>query len=227
MANSPISEFTFAAALTVDPEPRDSSVATIAVWSAGLATLAILLFDLTAGLGAAGVAVGAGPVASALAIAPCYVALVAMLHREAPERRRAWTIMSLAFAVLYAGLVSFNYALQLTVVPQNPVAFANWTLALKPDSAFWALEVMGYAYMGLSALALVPALRETRARRIAGWLFVVNAVASALGGAAYLISGDPGNWLAVASLLVWGVAFPIGTGLIGWDVWRGRVLLPD
>ncbi len=222
MTNSPISEFTFAAALGVGPEPRDRSVATIAIWSAALTTAAILLFDLTAGLGAAGVAVGAGPVASALAIAPCYVALVAMLHREAPERRRAWTGLGLAFAVIYAGMVSFNYALQLTVVPQNPVAFANWTLELKPDSAFWALEVMGYAYMGLSALALVPGLRGTRARRAAGWLFVVNAMASAIGGAAYLISADPGNMLAVASLLVWGVVFPIGTGLIGWDVWRGR-----
>lgn len=206
----------------MDNVARDRALTNIAVWSAGLATLAIVLFDLTAGLGAAGVGVGVLPVASALLIAPCYVALTAVLYRDAPERQRVWTMLGIVFAVLYAGVVSLNYALQLTVVPRNPGLFAGWTLELKPDSAFWALEVMGYAYMGLSALALFPALHGSRPRRIAGWMFVINAIGSVIGAAAYLITHDPGNALAVGSLLVWGVTFPIGTGLIGWDFWRGR-----
>ena len=47
-----------------------SMLAQVGVWSAFLATAGIILFDLTAGLGAAGIGVGAWPVGSALAIAP-------------------------------------------------------------------------------------------------------------------------------------------------------------
>jgi len=183
-------------------------------------TLAILAFDITAGLGAAGIDVGLSPVAAALSIAPFYVGLLCALHHRATLVDGLWTLVALGFGLVYASLVSINYALQLTVVRANPELFAGWTMVLRPDSAFWALEVFGYAYMGLSAAALIPLLRR-RGPVLAAWMFGINGVASLLGGGAYLLTGEPGHWLAVSSLIVWGVAFPVGTAVIGRGFGRG------
>lgn len=198
----------------------DARVTTIGLVAAGLTTLCILLFDLAAALGASGIGVGVLPVAAALAIAPAYIVLLGALHHLQPPPARFWTGIALAFGIIYAGLVSLNYALQLTVVPQNPEGFAQWTLELKPDSAFWALEVVGYSYMGLSALFLVPVLRGAAPFRIAAILLGINAVGTVLGLVGYLPTSDPANVLAVGSLIVWGIAFPAATALIGWELWR-------
>jgi hypothetical protein len=203
-----------------------SQLARIGVLAAALTTLSILAFDVSAALGAGGVGVGVLPVAFALAIAPCYIVLLGVLHHSQPPAGRFWTGMALAFGIIYAGLVSLNYALQLTVVPQNPEGFAQWTLELKPDSAFWALEVVGYAYMGLSALFRVPVLWPSRLGRIAAMLLVVNAIGTTLGLIGYLQTSDPSNILAVGSLVVWGLTFPAATALLAWQFWQRRAAGP-
>lgn len=224
MSALPSNDISFRAELRVGPEPATppSPLPMVGAIAGVLTTLAIVLFDLTAGLGASGIGVGAWPVASAFAIAPCYVALVSVLHRRASPPQRLWTLLAFSFGLLYAGVVSLNYALQLTVVPQNPEAFAGWTMQLKPDSAFWALEIAGYSYMGLSAAFLIPALRAARSERIAGWLLAINGVGTVIGLIGYMTTRDPGNWLAVGSLLVWGITVPIATGVIAWRLWGER-----
>lgn len=205
---------------------EERRVILIGLVAAVLTSLFIVLFDVAAGLGASGIGVGVFPVAAALAIAPSYIILLGAVHHLQPASTRFWTGMALAFGIIYAGLVSLNYALQLTVVPQNPEGFAQWTLELKPDSAFWALEVAGYSYMGLSALFLAAVLRGTLLARIAAALFGVNAVGTLLGLVGYLPSSDPSNALAVGSLLVWGVVFPIATAIIGWQFQRQLIAPP-
>lgn len=203
------------------PAAQPSAAAVAGAIAAGLTTLAILLFDATAGIGAAGAGVGTWPVAAALAIAPCYVVLVATLHARAAVEQRLWTLLALCFGLLYAAVVSLNYALQLTAA-LGPQTLPGWTLELRPDSAFWALEVTGYSYMGLSAAFLIPALRGNRVGQVVDWLFAINGLVTLAGLVAYLISHDPGNWLAITSLFVWGVAFPSATALIGWQLWLAR-----
>lgn len=213
-------ELSFETRLTIGRSSPARAVALVGGWAALLTAASILLFDVAVALGVSGFGVGKLPVAAALLIAPSYLAFASALHRDLPEGDRIWSQMALAFAVVYAAIVGINYALQLTVVPINPEAFQGWTQELRPDSAFWALEIAGYAFMGLSALALVPALSGTGLERAAGWLFVVNGIGSLIGGAAYLITMDPAHWLGLTSLAVWGAAFPVATALIGWQWFR-------
>lgn len=191
-----------------------TAVLRVGFWSAVLTTIWIVAFDLALLAGVSGIPTGSLPVIASLLIAPPLVSLMASLHGYVPHERRIWTQTGLSFSIAYAALVAFNYFLQLTVVRQNPAAYPWLTMDFKPDSAFWALEVLGYSFMSLAALCVVPALGRGRHETPIRWLFVANAALNGLGDVAYVLTANPLNLLVLASLGVWAVAFPGATALL-------------
>jgi uncharacterized membrane protein len=82
------------------------------------------------------------------------------------------------------------------------------------DSAFWSLETIGYALMGLAALFVLPTLAKSCIELAIRGCFVANAVFTVLGSVGYLLSGNPLHVLVLISLGVWAIAFPIATALL-------------
>jgi len=79
------------------------------------------------------------------------------------------------------------------------------------DTAFWSLETVGYALMGLAALFVLPTLARSRIELVIRGCFVANAVFAILGSVGYLLSGNPLYVLVLISLGVWAIAFPTAT----------------
>lgn len=214
--------------MTIRGELRISAVdgrdwtATAGFWSGLLTTAAILAFDLAVAIGFAGPDMAIASVAASLAIAPPFVALIVSVHHRAARRYRAWTGIGIAYAGIYATLVVFNYMLQLTVVRHAPSAYGWLSMALNGDTAFWAFETFGYAFMSLAVVFAIPGMLDMRFARLLTWLFAVNLATSLAGLAVYVATADPVHPVIIGGLGVWGLLFPIGTSLLTLQFWRER-----
>jgi hypothetical protein len=186
----------------------------IGFWSALLTTIWILLFNIAIALGASGAPTRSIAVGASLLLALTFVVLMASIHSYAPPEKKVWSQIGLSFAILYAALLIWNYYLQLTVVRTNPLLYSWLTMDFRRDTAFWSLESIGYALMGLAALSVVPILAKSRMELAIRWCFVINAVFTMLGGIAYVASSNPLHVLVLISLGIWAVAFPIATALL-------------
>jgi hypothetical protein len=187
----------------------------IGFWSALLTTAWILIFNIAIALGASGAPTRSLAVGASLLLAISFVVLMSSLHTYAPPEKKIWSQIGLSFAILYAALLIWNYYLQLTVVRTNPLLYSWLTMDFTSDTAFWSLESIGYALMGLSAVSVVPLLPPGRMGLVIRWCFVINAMFTLLGAIAYIASTNPLHVLVLASLSIWAVAFPLATALLG------------
>ncbi len=152
-----------------------------------------------------------------LLLAPAYLALMACVYEAAAPSRRLWALLGLLFSVPYAGLVSFNYLAQLTVVPQNPALYPWLQLAFKPDSLFGAIELLGYSWQSLALAAVIPVFEK---RPVLKTLLALNGLFGAAGFAADVALANPTHPLTLLSLGVWCAVFPVATVLMG--LWLKR-----
>lgn len=192
----------------------DLAARRLILWS-GVASAALaVLFDVFIGLGIAGAPTRLPAVAASLLLALAFVVFVSAIHASTDAGRRVWTQIALSFALLYAALLSWNYFLQLTVVRADPKLYGWLSMDFTSVSSFWALEVIGYAMMGLSTLFLLPVVPSGPRGKVARWAFVANAAFTIVGAVGYGVSGDPLGIPVLLSLGVWSIAFPLGVALL-------------
>ena len=107
------------------------------------------------------------------------------LHRLASERHRFRTTCALAFVAAFAAMVFTNYAIQTTFVP----ALAKYGSAgdeplvgaltmTNPRSLGWALEMWGYALLGVATWLSAPVFSSGALERLTALLFVLNGFVS-------------------------------------------------
>lgn len=90
-----------------------------------------------------------------LLLAIAFVILMVSIHSYAPERNRIWSHIGLAFAIIYAVMVTIVYFVVITVVvPQTAAGQAQQigVLAFEFGSFLYAIDVLGYGFMCLSTL---------------------------------------------------------------------------
>lgn len=160
-------------------------------------------------------------VVPSLLLAPSFLCLVACLDAETAPERRHLTRTALGMAAVYTALVGFNYAVQLTVVRAGLLSgetegLALWTMG-NPHSIFWALDVVGYGFMGLSGLFIAPALSSPTV----AWLFRISAAVQVPATVAYVVTVNPYHPLVLVSLGAWGLLFPAATALVSSQQWTG------
>jgi hypothetical protein len=138
-------------------------------WSAVLATafsLAYVMAQLAEWLGWMGSGGGAEsastPVGLFVLLTPSlflgvsFLVLTVAIHRIAPPDRKVWSQAAVAFATIYAALISINYYVQLAWVA--PRLAAGRTEGLAPflftpfDSFLYAVDILGYSFMSLATL---------------------------------------------------------------------------
>ena len=92
----------------------------------------------------------------AILMAPIFVMLMVCIHNYAPDDKKIFTQAGLAFAVIYAVLLSMNYIIQIEVMQPSILKGEMDGLALfsqyNPHGIFIALEDLGYLMMSLAFL---------------------------------------------------------------------------
>jgi hypothetical protein len=138
-----------------------------------------------------------------------YLMTAAAIGNIAPGGKRLFYHVALAFGVIYSAVVSLNAYLQLTVLRLNVLSGTTAGLDIlalpNPHSVTWALEGLGYAFLGLSTLFLSFTLGHTRMELAVRILYVVN---SALGIAGLVIGPVDFPALMLPGIGIWSIEYP-------------------
>lgn len=148
-----------------------------------------------------------------LLLGPAYLLLIASLTAAAPQSRKAFGMMALACAAVYAALTGSVYFVQLAiVVPRLAVNHDLGSLEALRFTPFvsplYAVDILGYAFMSISAgfaSAALPHLAGTRTARLL--LIAIAALLPFLIGQMFLTS-------LIWASATWGVSFPLAMAVL-------------
>ncbi|MES1201939.1 MAG: hypothetical protein ABUS57_10885, partial [Pseudomonadota bacterium] len=118
--------------------------------------------------------------APSLALAPAFVCAVAAARECAPKERGIWGATALAFAIIYAVLVSIVYVNQLGVVIPRDISGRSAGFELWACCSFQrpmtVVDLLGYTYMSASTLALAPVYKGVRGANALHAALIANGV---------------------------------------------------
>ena len=150
-------------------------------------------------------------------LVPVFVVLVAAVHDFAPEPRRIFSRIAMAFALLYAVVIGVDYFAQFAVVIPSLQADETASLSLftqyNPHGLFIAGEAFGYLAMSLALLFAAGVFKGGRVERAIRWIFV--------GGFVLAVAALVGLWIVGGDL----IAFEVAVLSINWIVLIGAGLL--
>jgi len=115
-----------------------------------------------------------------------YLMMMNSVYEQVQPERKLFTRISVHFALISAIILINNYFLQVSVIQPSLVNQEHDGISLltqfNPHGIFITLEELGFTFMSLSFIMLVPALGKTRPEKviritaIAGFLMVIAAV---------------------------------------------------
>jgi len=130
------------------------------------------------------------------------------------DDHRVYRRAASSFTTVAAGLIYFNYVLQVAFIPialeDHPAIVAATTMA-NPASLGWALEMIGYGILGITTALLAPLFNESAQQRLIGRLMLLNCAVSVLG--AVLVPIYPG-WVLTPFGMVLGAGWNILVAVI-------------
>lgn len=155
------------------------------------------------------------PLIPSLLLAPTFVVLMVCVHAYAPNAKKIWSQVGLAFAIVYATIACVNYIVQLTVVRLSILNGETDGLAMfamgNPHSIFWAL-MSDYVFMNLAMLFAAPVFGGGKLERWIRWLFLANG-ASAIITIFGIVVDNPLIFL-LGSLVPWCIVFSLATAFV-------------
>ena len=130
------------------------------------------------------------PYFAGLLLVAGFVILIASIHQLAEPRLKAMTASACIFAAVFAALISLNYVVQTTFVPDlarhdgdtAPALVAALSMS-NPRSLAWGIEMWGYAFLGVATWLAAPIFRQTPLERGVALTFVTNGVMGVAGAA--------------------------------------------
>lgn len=160
-------------------------------WSAVLATVFSITYDvgqLAEWFGLLGSQGGpessSTPLGIAVLLTPSlllgssFLLLVICIHQLSTPDRRVWGHAAVAFATMYAALISINYYVQLTwVMPRlaagNTQGMESF-LFVPFDSFLYAVDILGYSFMSVATLFAARVFTGKGQERLARWFLIAN-----------------------------------------------------
>jgi len=113
-----------------------------------------------------------------LLLGSAFLVLVVSIHQVASPDRKVWSQSALAFATLYAALISINYFVQLTwVVPRlmsGQFAGIEPFLFTPFDSFLHAVDILGYSFMSVSTLFAARVFTGSGTERVVRRFLMAN-----------------------------------------------------
>jgi hypothetical protein len=111
-------------------------------------------------------------------LAPIFLVLISSIHASAPADKKVFSQLGLAFATIYAAMVSTDYFIQLTVVTPSILKGETAGLSLftqyNPHGIFVALESLGYLMMSLTFLFTAAVFTGGRLEHALRWIFATG-----------------------------------------------------
>lgn len=156
-------------------------------------------------------------------VVPFVLEMVTLHHTRAADAR-FWTYAALVFTTMYAVFGAANYVVQLaTVIPAKLHGAAESVRVLEqtPHSLLWDFDAMAYMAMGLAALLIVPALRDSRYERRVRIACMAHVAATVLAGIVYFHSPYSNTLLILG--FPWGITAPAFMLLLGVAIWWSDV----
>ncbi len=152
------------------------------------------------------------PVIPSLLLIPAFTALMVCIDSFAPEERRIWSRLGLAFTFIYASMAAINYMTQLLPVWRSINNGETDGLAMfvlgNPHSMFWALAY-AYIFMHLAMLFAAPVFTGNPLEKRIRTLFILNGV-SGLITLVNVFFDSPPLYL-LGSLIFWCPVFTAAT----------------
>ncbi len=198
-------------------------VSSLGFWSAGIVTVAGIVYLIVVGayLAAHGFVL---PPVGALQLfggiitildAAVLVVLMACIHETTPVRMRILSRLAMIFTVLFCAMVSINRFVQLSVVRQRissgETEGISWFLAYGPRSVMFSLEILGWGFfLGLACLFAAPIFSAGRLELAIRWLFVLYGVLGLVTAVAFVLASP----LAAVGFFAWGIVLPAATALL-------------
>ncbi len=152
----------------------DKSVVQLGFWSSLVVTFLTALFFVSLVVPSQNLMF-----ASSFLLAPAFVAMMVSIHHYAAPEKKVWSHLGLSLAVIYAGMGSLTYYIQLTFVQNNylPVAEeAVLPFVFLPGTPIFAQDMLGYVFMCAATLAAGFVFTGGKLENWIKWLFIFNGV---------------------------------------------------
>lgn len=156
-----------------------------------------------------------------ISVVPCMifaltnVMLMVSLHYYIPEHQRIYSLLGIAFTVIYATIIWINAYLQLFVVRLNMLQGQLESLAIlampNTHSVFYALEAIGYGFLSIALLFISPVFTG---KRLANWIRGLFIVVGILGIYGVVIALFDKPVLIISGLGLWMILYPISMVLV-------------
>ena len=199
-----------------------ASTKALGFWSAVLATVFSITYDIgqlaewAGWMGSRGGAENASTplgldvlLTPSLFLGSAFLVLMICVHDLSSPDTKVWSHVAVAFATIYAALISMNYFVQLTWVA--PRLAAGRTEGLEPflftpfDSFVYSVDLLGYSFMSVAAFFAAKVFTNTGLER----LVRVSLTATAF-VLPFIALQMYTHWLIWIAAL-WGVTFPAAT----------------
>ena len=198
------------------------STKVVGFWSAVLATVFSLVYvvgQLAEWLGWLGSEGGpesaSTPIGLTVLLTPslflgsAFLVLVVSIHQVAASDRKVWSQAAVAFATMYAALISIVYFVQLTLVApriaQGRVAGIESFLFVPFDSFLYAVDILGYSFMSVATLFAAQVFTGKGIERVARFWLTANGLL--LPFLALQMYYHSLIWIAA----LWAITFPAST----------------
>ena len=115
--------------------------------------------------------------APSLLLAPSFVVLMVSIHYLIHEEKRIWSLIGLAFSIIYAVLVSITYYVQLGVAVPYMIEGRSDEIAVlvfEHGSFLFAIGILGYGFQSLATLFVAFAFNHGKLEKWIRWLFIIN-----------------------------------------------------
>jgi len=142
-------------------------------------------------------------------VIPFLIAVLA-LHHFTPVEKRFWTHGAIAFTIIYAVFLTANYVVQLaTVIPMKLKGASNEISVLEqtPHSLFWDFDAIGYIFMGLGMLFVIPAFKKDGFQKWVRLAFLANGLVTPLITIVYFYPNYSNQLLMLG--LPWAITAPM------------------
>jgi hypothetical protein len=155
------------------------------------------------------------PVIPSLLLAPAFTALMVSIHSYAAEDKKIWSLLGLAFTLIYATMAAMNYMIQLLPVWRSINNGETDGLAMfvlgNPHSIFWGLAY-AYIFMNLAMLVSAPVFAGSHLKNRIRLLFILNGVSGVFTIASAVLDSPPIYLLG--SLIFWCPVFIAAVGSV-------------
>ncbi|HET9571184.1 MAG TPA: hypothetical protein VFP20_07250 [Bacteroidales bacterium] len=115
----------------------------------------------------------------AIVLSCTYLIMMLSLYHTATNRKKVYSLVGSAFAMMSALLLSVDYFVQVTVIPPSTLAGETDGLSLltqfNPHGLFIALEEIGYLFLVLSFIFIIPLFEGKKAlEKSVRWISIIG-----------------------------------------------------